>query len=118
MTDLFLTVVQMSITSSVIILAVLLIRFFLKKAPRKYSDILWATAAFRLLCPVSFESAFSLFSLPVRSEMTTDITLKDIPSIDIAESILEQKLSYLPNMDSSVEAFSHRPHLSVAGFSG
>ena len=105
MTDLFLSVVQMSITVSFIIPAVLLIRLLLRKAPKKYSYLLWAVVAFRLICPFSFESAFSLFSLPLSPSASETITLTDIPSIDIAGSIREETLSYLPIVDSSVEPF-------------
>lgn len=63
MIELFLRVLNMSITAAWIIPVVLLIRFLLKKAPKKYSYALWSVVAFRLVCPVSFESVFSLFSL-------------------------------------------------------
>lgn len=63
MKDLFLTVLNMSITGSYVILFILLARLLLKKAPKKYSYALWAVAGFRLCCPVSFRSVFSLFSL-------------------------------------------------------
>lgn len=62
------SVFEMSLTASAVILAVLLARLLLRKAPRKYSYALWAAAAFRLVCPVSFRAAFSLFSLTRRVE--------------------------------------------------
>lgn len=61
--DLFLSVLNMSITASYVILAVLLLRLALKGMPKKYSYALWSVVGFRLLCPVSFKSVFSLFSL-------------------------------------------------------
>lgn len=61
--QLFLQIINMSITAGYVILAVLLIRLLLKKAPKKYSYALWSVVAFRLCCPVSFKSSFSLFSL-------------------------------------------------------
>ena len=60
-------VLDMSLTASWVILAVLVIRFLLRKAPRKYAYALWSVVAFRLCCPVSFSSVFSLFSLPLLS---------------------------------------------------
>ena len=57
----FLTVLNMSITASYVIIAILLIRLLLARAPKKYSYWLWSAAAFRLCCPVSFES-FLAFS--------------------------------------------------------
>ncbi|MCD8097904.1 MAG: M56 family metallopeptidase, partial [Lachnospiraceae bacterium] len=59
---LFIGVLNMSLTASVIILAVCVIRFFWRRAPRIFSYILWAVVLFRLLCPFSFSSAFSLLS--------------------------------------------------------
>ena len=59
----FLKILNMSITGSYIILAVLLVRFVLRAAPKKYSYALWAAAFFRLICPVSFKSVISIFSL-------------------------------------------------------
>jgi len=63
MEKLFISIINMSITGSYVILAVLLIRFLLKHAPRKYSYLLWSVVGFRLCCPFTFESVFSLFSL-------------------------------------------------------
>lgn len=59
----FLKVLNMSITASYIIAAVVLIRLLLKKAPKKYRYLLWSVVGFRLCSPVSFQSVFSLFSL-------------------------------------------------------
>lgn len=56
-------ILNMSLTASVVILAVLLARLILKRAPRRYSYALWAVVLFRLLCPASFSSALSLLSL-------------------------------------------------------
>lgn len=57
------TIFNMSITGSVVILVVILIRFVLQKVPKKYSYILWSVAGFRLCCPFSFESVVSLFNI-------------------------------------------------------
>lgn len=54
---------NMSLTASVAIVFVLLLRLMLKKTPKVISYALWAVVLFRLLCPVSIESSFSLFGL-------------------------------------------------------
>lgn len=64
MTAFFRTVLDMSITGSWVILAVMLARLLLKRAPKWLSYGLWAVAGFRLCCPVSFAAVFSLFNLP------------------------------------------------------
>ncbi len=53
----------MSLTASVAILFVLLLRLLLKRAPKVISYALWGVVLFRLLCPVSIKSGLSLFGL-------------------------------------------------------
>lgn len=57
----FLEVINMSLTASVVIMVVILARLCLKKAPKIYSYVLWAIVLYRLLCPFSFSADFSLF---------------------------------------------------------
>ncbi|MBR5474293.1 MAG: hypothetical protein IKU83_02665 [Lachnospiraceae bacterium] len=64
MVEVFRAVLNMSITASYVIVAVLCVRFCLRWAPRKYSYWLWSAVGFRLCCPISFETIFSLFRLP------------------------------------------------------
>ncbi len=60
MGNIFLNLVNISVTASWIILAVIILRFALKKAPKWLACALWAAVALRLLLPFSFESALSL----------------------------------------------------------
>ncbi len=60
MSKLFLSLLNMSLTASYVMVAVILIRQLLKKLPKSLSYGLWSVVAFRLICPVSFESTFSL----------------------------------------------------------
>lgn len=61
----FLQLLNMSITASYVILAVLLARLLLRRLPKRYSYALWAVVAFRLLCPVSISSLLSIFNIGV-----------------------------------------------------
>ena len=54
---------NMSLTAGVVICIVLILRLVLKKAPKVVSYALWSVVLFRLLCPISIESDFSLFNL-------------------------------------------------------
>ena len=63
MSNLFYTVLNMSITSSIIIALVIIIRLFFKNLPKKYSYILWSVVGFRLCVPYSFKSIISLFNI-------------------------------------------------------
>ncbi|MEA4987790.1 MAG: M56 family metallopeptidase, partial [Anaerovorax sp.] len=60
---LFLRILNMSFIASIVILLVLIVRLFLKKAPKIFSYLLWSVVLFRLLCPFSFESRFSWLSI-------------------------------------------------------
>ena len=60
MDDIFLKILNMSIAASWLILAVVLLRLVLKRAPKWISVLLWGIAALRLAVPFSLESALSL----------------------------------------------------------
>ena len=71
---------NMSITASWLILAVILLRVLLKKAPKAIRCLMWALVGFRLVCPVSFESAVSL--IPSRQTVSPDIVYSSSPAIE------------------------------------
>lgn len=60
---LFITVLNMSITGSFVIVGILAVRLLLRRAPKLFSNVLWLTAFFRLLCPVSFLAKASFLGL-------------------------------------------------------
>ena len=60
MSDLFLKIIDMSISASWLALAVLLLRLILKKAPKWVNVLLWGIVAVRLICPFALESSVSL----------------------------------------------------------
>ncbi|HZK27229.1 MAG TPA: DUF5301 domain-containing protein [Thermoclostridium sp.] len=77
----FLQILNMSLTAGFVIIFVLIARLFLKKSPKVLSYALWGVVLFRLICPFSFESIFSL--LPVKSNpIPLDIVYEAIPTID------------------------------------
>lgn len=71
MEALFLKVLSMSAIAAVVVLVVLLARLPLRRAPKVFSYALWTVVLFRLLCPLSFESAFSVLPA-VQSQPTAD----------------------------------------------
>ncbi len=79
MTDFFLEIVNRSIAASWIILAVLVLRLLLKKAPKWITVLLWAVVAVRLICPFSIESVMSL--IPSAETVAPDIMYQDTPHI-------------------------------------
>ena len=60
MSEAFLKIVNMSISASYLVLAVLVLRLILKKAPKWVSVLLWGMVAVRLILPISIESTLSL----------------------------------------------------------
>ena len=79
MTDLFISLFNMSITASWLVLAVVVLRLLLKKAPKWINAVLWAFVGFRLVCPFSFESIFSL--VPSTETVPADIVYSSSPAI-------------------------------------
>ncbi len=75
----FLKVLNMSITASYLVLAVILARLLLKKAPKFITVILWGLVAVRLICPFSLSSVLSL--VPSGETVPVDIMYADTPQI-------------------------------------
>ncbi len=91
MDQIFLTVLNMSITATYVLLVVLILRLLLKRAPNWISYALWSVVLFRLVSPFSFISSFSLLSRFIRSSaitgqieyIPTDIIAADVPKVDV-----------------------------------
>ncbi len=76
MNDLFLKLLNSSISASWLVLAILLLRVLLKRSPRRLTCALWALVAIRLLCPITLESGLSLIpsAEPIRQEAFQQIS--------------------------------------------
>lgn len=77
------TLLNMSLTASVAIVLVTLLRLLLKKAPKVISYALWGVVLFRLLCPVSIGSDFSVYNLfdtPTEESGTATSIIEYVPS--------------------------------------
>ena len=61
MNALLIKLLNMSAAGSVLILAVVVLRALLKKAPRWIICVMWALVAIRLICPISISSPVSAF---------------------------------------------------------
>ncbi len=97
MNEVFLSILNMSLTACYVILFVMLVRLLLKKAPKFISYALWGVVAFRLLIPFSFESMFSL--MPRNTNVVPiphDIIYQQSPQINsgikIVDSFVSQSL--------------------------
>ena len=79
--ELFLTMCNMSISAGWLVIAVVLVRQLLKKAPKTISLFLWALVAWRLICPIAPESILSL--LPSGETIPQEIIYMETPAVDI-----------------------------------
>lgn len=94
MEELFLSVLNMSLTASYVVLFIMLVRLPLKKAPKTISYALWAVAGFRLVFPFSLESVFSL--IPFKSApIPADITTQPIPRVNSGINIVDNAVSQI-----------------------
>ena len=70
MNDFLTDILHMSLTGSIVIIVVLIARVLMRKLPKKYMYLLWGIVGFRLLCPIAFESRFSIFNIrPIRNSV-------------------------------------------------
>ena len=91
MSAVFLRIVNMSITASWLILAAIILRFLLKKAPKWIMCLLWAVVAIRLVCPVTFESVLSL--VPSREPIPVDIAMSPRPAVNTGIPVINNTVN-------------------------
>jgi len=106
MSEVFLKVLNMSIAASWLILAVVVLRLALKRAPKWIAVALWGIVALRLAVPFSFESALSLipsaetFS-PYNIQYETPAIHSGIPAVNHAVNPILGE-AFAPNPGGSV----------------
>jgi beta-lactamase regulating signal transducer with metallopeptidase domain len=93
----FTTILNMSITSSYVIVGVIILRFFLKKTPKKYSYALWSFVLIRLISPVFIKTRFSFLSFLKPNKTVTHIPYNigymDKPKIDVGINSVSRAIS-------------------------
>lgn len=103
----FLNVFNRSLAAGWLILAVIVVRFLLKKAPRRLSCVLWAVVAVRLLCPFFPASSFSL--IPSGETISAEaVRFAPAPAIDSGIPALNEALNPMIG-----ERFAPAPGTSV-----
>lgn len=105
MDTVFLEILNMSLTATVLAAAIILCRFILKKAPKRLIVALWALVGIRLVCPFSIESVTSLIpKADVFDKNTlyyyTDKIEIGIPAVDTAINPLLSSVA--PTSENSV----------------
>ncbi|MBR5515723.1 MAG: hypothetical protein IKU52_05930 [Clostridia bacterium] len=100
MTDLFIKLVNMSITAGWLTLAVVIFRLFFKKAPKWINCILWGMVGIRLVLPFSIKSVLSL--IPSTQTIPGDIIYAKEPHIYTGVSALNSTIN--PVLSQSMAA--------------
>lgn len=106
METVFLRILNMSITAGWVVLAVLVLRILLRKAPKAICCVLWAFVGIRLVCPFTIESALSL--IPGTETVPEGILYAQEPVIETGVEAFDEALnlrifsSIAPKPDGSV----------------
>lgn len=121
MDKLFSAVLNMSVTGSLVILPVLLVRLLLKRFPKIFSYALWSVVLFRLLCPWSLSAPVSFLNM-VKPEIrvatpgTTVISFLpgDVPAF--SEALADREVPVRPSRENKpVDRASLVPALWLSG---
>lgn len=108
MNELFLKIMNMSISASWLVLAVLLLRLLFKKAPKWVNVLLWGIVAVRLICPFSFESTLSL--IPSAETVSPTIMMDKTPSVQTGISVINSvMIPVIGNLFSPAPGASANP---------
>ena len=100
MSTIFLEIVNNSITASYLIIAVIILRFVLKKVPKWSICLLWGMVAVRLLLPIQIESELSLIpdAKPIQLESNSKVSAYPIESSN-KDALWEQYIQNAQNME-------------------
>ena len=94
MVNLFLQILEMSLTASYCIIFVCIARLLLKKAPKIYSYVLWSVVAFRLICPIAIESSFSMVNTRALPNFVYNV---DNISVDFSQTYTDTNMAATSN---------------------
>ena len=106
MTQVFLKMLNMSISASWVVLAVLVLRLLLKKAPKWLSVTLWGIVGIRLISPFSLESALSL--IPSKETISPDIMVDPTPQVKTGITVLNNVINPVTS-----QSFAPDPQVSA-----
>ncbi len=91
MITVFLSLINAGITATYVLLAVLLLRLCLKKAPKWISCLLWSAVGLRLVLPISVESRLSL--VPSVQTIPTDLATTTAPQIHSGIPVIDKTVN-------------------------
>lgn len=91
MTDLFLKMLNMGLTAGWLVLAVLLLRLLLRRAPGWVRYVLWALVGIRLVCPFAVQSVLSL--IPGSTPIPADLPMAAEPAVQSGVDAVDQVIN-------------------------
>lgn len=91
MTELFFAAVNLSIQAGWLVLAIVVLRFLLRRVPRWIFLLLWGMVGLRLVLPFSVESAWSL--IPSAETISPSVLYMDVPQIRTGLPIVNQTIN-------------------------
>lgn len=96
MNGLFLNVLNMSITAGYVAVIVVIIRFFLRKAPKAFSYAMWMVVFFRLICPFSINSNISVIpeNMGAVPESVMSVHLVPDDGIPVSENTVNNNANF------------------------
>ena len=91
MSDIFIKIFNLSVTAGWLVLAVLLLRPLMKRAPKWINCLLWGIVGLRLVFPFSLESIFSL--IPSAEPLPPDIIMSPAPAINSGVGVVNSMIN-------------------------
>ena len=88
MNHVFIQILNNSLIASLLILAVMIVRLMIIRAPKWFSCVLWGLVAIKLVLPFSIESVFSL--VPSSQPIPSDIEYSAAPQIDSGVEVINR----------------------------
>lgn len=107
MTDLFIKLVNMSLSAGWLVLVLCLLRLLLKKMPKNLRLLLWGLVALRLLCPFSLKSGLSL--IPSEAVIPEDFAYREAPEISSGIRWLDEAVNPALEETFSAAGTARRP---------
>lgn len=106
MSEIFIKLLNMSLTASYCILVIIALRLLLRRQPKLLSYLLWSVVLFRLLCPVSISGSYSLMRMDTNMISMEDIAVNN----DAYDNTYYNEVNY--------DAYNDGAAMSDAGESG
>lgn len=92
----FSQILNMTLTGSLAIVLVMLVRHFLRRQPKIFSYALWAVVLFRLLCPVSLTAPVSVVEVLQPEVETATQTVSRVTYIPASRPVVSEEGEHIP----------------------